>query len=204
MARGLPITGGIVARPHTHVPGRPLLRWGEELRHQTALRRHRNNIAAIAALSCGALVLAPILHPRPAIIWNASASAPLGLYLLSPPHLHVGDMIAARLPAPFATLASTRRYLPAGVPLIKTIMAGPGDIVCGLRRAILINGRHVADRLPADSQERPLPSWSGCRKLGWDQLFLLNADSPRSFDGRYFGFSHRTDVIGRVTLIWRG
>ncbi len=180
------------------------MRWGDDLRHGAALRHDRRTLAVIAALSCGVLAAKPILHGRPTLIWNVSASAPLGLYLLSPPPVRVGDRIAARPPASFARLAADRGYLPVGVPMIKMVMAGPGDIVCGRRSAVLVNGRHVAARLPADSRQRPLPSWSGCKRLGRDDVFLLNADSTRSFDGRYFGFSHRSDLIGRVTLIWRG
>jgi conjugative transfer signal peptidase TraF len=191
-----------VARPPALRPALPLLRCGDALRHRHALRQGRKNLAVIAALSCGALVAGPILHARPALIWNASASVPLGLYLLLPPPPRVGDMVAARPPGPFAPLAAERRYLPVGVPLIKTVTAGPGDTVCGLRSVVLVNGKRVAVRLPADSLQRPLPSWSGCKRLRQDDLFLLNADSPRSFDGRYFGLSRRSDVIGRVTLIW--
>jgi conjugative transfer signal peptidase TraF len=203
MARAPSGMGGIVTSTHSQPPDLPLLRWGDELRHRAALRQYRKNLAVLAALSCGGLVAGPISHPRPVLIWNASASAPLGLYLLSPPPLRVGDMVAARPPARFATLAAARRYLPAGVPLIKTVTATTGDVVCGMGSAILINGERVALRLPVDGLKRPLPSWSGCRRLDHDELLLMNADNPRSFDGRYFGFSHRTDVIGRVALIWR-
>lgn len=184
-------------------PGLPLLRWGKHLRHKAALRQHRKNLAVVSALSCGALVAGLAWHPRPALIWNTSASAPLGLYLLSSPSVRTGDMAASRLPPPFEAFAAERRYIPAGVPLIKKVSAGPGDHVCAAGAAILINRRRVVIRQPLDGAGRPLPSWSVCRKLGRDELFLLMADNPRSFDGRYFGISRRSDIVGRVTLIWR-
>ena len=181
----------------------PLFRWGEELRSRTTLRQYRKNVAAAAALSCVALLVGLAWHPSLTLIWNVSASAPPGLYLLSSPSIRIGDMVAARLPPPFGAFAATRRYLPAGVPLIKKVVAGPGDIVCAAGRSIRIDGRPVALRLSADSAGRPLPTWSGCKRLRYDQLFLLMAGNPRSFDGRYFGISRRSDILGQVTLIWR-
>lgn len=191
-----------MASPLPRAPDLPLFRWGEDLRRRAMLRQYRKNVAA-AALSCGTLLAGLAWHPRPTLIWNASASAPPGLYLLYSPSVRIGDMVAARLPPPFGVLAARRRYLPAGVPLIKKVMAGPGDIVCAAGRSIRIDGRPVALRLSADNAGRPLPTWSGCKRLQQDELFLLMPGNPQSFDGRYFGMSHRLDILGQVTLIWR-
>ena len=46
--------------------------------------------------------------------------------------------------------------------------------------------------------------WSGCRTLRDGELFVLNADVPASLDGRYFGPSLVSSVIGRAVPVWTG
>ncbi|MBL9098740.1 MAG: S26 family signal peptidase [Alphaproteobacteria bacterium] len=152
--------------------------------------------------SCAALGLASVLKPLPLLVWNASASVPVGLYAVSsgtPPK--VRDLVLVRLPEDARRLASGRRYLPFDTPAIKRVVAADGDLVCTVNRAIYINGRRRVDALRRDSQGRVLRPWKGCSRLTGDQIFLLN-DAPASFDGRYFGPSSRTDVIGVLTPLW--
>ena len=40
-----------------------------------------------------------------------------------------------------------------------------------------------------------MPVWQGCRRIGDDELFLMNFDVPDSVDGRYFGPFPRGSVI---------
>ena len=49
---------------------------------------------------------------------------------------------------------------------------------------------------------RALPQWRGCRRLGDDELFLVNADVPNSLDGRYFGPFPKRAVVGLAHPIW--
>lgn len=142
--------------------------------------------------------------PAPRLVWNASASAPIGLYFVSPgAPVRIGDMVVARTPVAVRNLAARRRYLPANVPLVKRIAATRSDIVCAFGQGIFVNGHWVAERRDRDGQGRPMPWWSGCRTLANDELLLLIADSPDSFDGRYFGVTHIGDVIGKAVLLWR-
>src|SRR3546814_15532006 len=46
-----------------------------------------------------------------------------------------------------------------------------------------------------DRLGRPLPFWLGCRIVGPDELFLLNA-APDSLDGRYFGPLPAAGLLG--------
>jgi conjugative transfer signal peptidase TraF len=135
-------------------------------------------------------------------VWNASASAPVGLYRIYP-HSTVarGDMVVAWAPAAARKLAAQRDYLPADVPLVKRVAAVAGDRVCAAGRSILINGRNMPDRRKRDAAGRPMPWWKGCHKLVRGAHFLL-ADSPASFDGRYFGITREQELIGRAVLIW--
>lgn len=111
-------------------------------------------------------------------------------------------MVIARLPDRFRQLAATRRYLPSNVPLVKRVTAAPGDEVCALGHAIFVNGRLAAQRKTADGSGRPMPWWTGCIQLGTGQFFLVMPDSEASFDGRYFGMTEGTDLIGKARLLW--
>jgi len=151
-----------------------------------------------------ATAIAAFASPRaPVLIWNATASAPIGLYELHRTHAVArGDLVLAKPPANALVLAAARDYLPAGVPLVKRIAALSGDDVCSFGKLILINGDPVATRLSADGQGRPLPSWQGCYRLTRNQVFLLMGHVPDSFDGRYFGPIRRSAIGGILRPLW--
>lgn len=142
------------------------------------------------------------LEARPQLIWNASASAPLGLYALSRDTPQRGDFALVRPPPGVRALAAERGYLPANVPMVKRIAAANGDRVCAFGKTIFIDQIAVATRLARDHRRRPLPGWSGCRRLGRDDVFLLMVRIPDSFDGRYFGVTQRTSIIGKLVPLW--
>lgn len=149
------------------------------------------------------VILSAMLPPAPRLVWNASASAPVGLYSVEPgAMLEPGDMALARVPQRYRRLAASRRYLPSNVLLVKRVAAYAGDEVCALGSQVFINGRWAAERRTADATGRLMPSWTGCLVLRGRQLFLL-MDHPSSFDGRYFGPTEGADVIGKATLLWR-
>lgn len=153
------------------------------------------------ALALCAYVASPSSTPaRAAFIWNASASAPIGLYRVTHHRaLSRGDLVLA-VPSPLlAAFAARRSYLPLGVPLVKRIAAVAGDTVCARGNAIFINGRFAAARLAADNQGRLLPVWSGCRTLRSSEVFLLMTDVPNSFDGRYFGPTEVSQIAGTLS-----
>ena len=128
-----------------------------------------------------AIDVSPLLHPSPKLIWNASASVPIGLYALQPDNLlKDGDLVIAKPPEPLATFLAERRYLPRGVPLLKHVAALPGEIVCRHGLVITINGISVASALTRDSAGRLLPVWQGCNKLTPNEAFLLNRAMPNS------------------------
>ncbi|SMF61187.1 conjugative transfer signal peptidase TraF [Allosphingosinicella indica] len=143
-----------------------------------------------------ALSVPSVLTPSPGLLWNASASVPTGLYVVTKrAGWRKGDLVAARLPAASRTLASARNYLPAGLPALKRVAAISPDHLCARSDRLFVNGALVALRRSADRAGRALPHWQGCRRLAPDELLLL-APASHSFDGRYFGPSHRRDIIG--------
>lgn len=181
----------------------PLLAWGETLR--TEKRRRVELRGRIFFVGAGTLILlfSAALPPAPRLVWNASASAPVGLYAVAPGALaEPGEMVVARVPKRYRLLAASRRYLPMNVPLVKRVAAYAGDEVCALGKDIFLNGRWIARRRAVDAAGLPMPWWRGCTILRGRQLFLL-MDSPSSFDGRYFGPTDGDDVIGKARLLWR-
>ncbi|MGX9182123.1 S26 family signal peptidase [Mesorhizobium sp. BHbdii] len=85
---------------------------------------------------------------------------------------------------------------------MKHLAALPSEHVCAFSDAIIIDGEIVARRLATDTQKRPLPWWSGCRKLGRDEVFLLGGEQNRSFDSRYFGPVPAQNIVGRLVPLW--
>src|SRR4051794_28104550 len=95
-----------------------LVRWGEELRrHRSARRQARFRMLAAAAAAAAASVFATLLWPpRPALVWNATASSRIGLYTVgSADKLRRGDTVIARAPGWARTMADERNYLPRAV-----------------------------------------------------------------------------------------
>lgn len=164
-------------------------------------RRLSGFVPHIAGAVIGFTLVAAVLPLPKLLLWNASASAPIGLYRINPfARPAVGDMVAVAPPSALARFMAERHYLPVGVPLLKHVAARPGALICRRDRAVTIDGRTVAVARTSDSHGRPLPVWRGCRVLRTDELFLLNA-APDSLDGRYFGPLPVSGLIGRATPI---
>lgn len=155
-------------------------------------------------VTAAALILgAPESGARPLVVWNATASAPLGFYRIEPATaLHVGDLVLLRPDPASAALFAERGYLPRGVPLLKPIAALSGMRVCEQGGRVSINGVTIATALSVDSRGRRLHPWQGCHVLGTGEVFVLNPAVPASLDGRYFGSSPVHAVLGRAMLLW--
>ncbi|WP_027038491.1 S26 family signal peptidase [Mesorhizobium ciceri] len=163
--------------------------------------RARKTIAA-AAIGLALIGFAGLAQPAPWLVWNASASAPIGLYRVAAGAPARGDLVLVRTPDYVAYLAAQRGYLPRNIPLVKRLAALPTEHVCAFHDAIIIGGDIVARRLKTDAQGRPLPWWNGCRALDRNEVFLLGSDTTRSFDSRYFGPVPAANIIGRLVPLW--
>ena len=137
------------------------------------------------------------------LIWNASASLPTGLYMIRYRVPRRGDLVLVKLPEWARLIADQRGFLPANVPALKRVVAISGDRVCRVDRTISVNAKPIAWVRKTDRFARNLPVWSGCVTLDEKQIFLL-ADHPKSFDGRYFGVTKLTDVLGVARPVWTG
>ena len=150
-----------------------------------------------------ALIVAPMVAQQPplVVVWNASQSVPVGLYLVTKVSPRVGGLVAVRLPPVIATFAARRGYLPTSAYLLKPIAAVAGDLVCRFGKRILVRGVLAGIAEDADADGNAMPSWQGCRILQMGEVFVL-ADHPGSFDSRYFGPLDTASIAGRAILLW--
>jgi conjugative transfer signal peptidase TraF len=160
---------------------------------------------SVAALGAGLAAVLPLNSPF--LVWNASASVPIGLYAVErPTSVRVADLVAVAPPvAPPEALANflaDRGYLPRGVPLLKHVQAVSGQSVCRNGFAVTIDGAAIGEARERDSRGRPLPSWKGCHVVRQDEVFLMNPRSADSLDGRYFGPLPASSVIGHAIPLW--
>jgi conjugative transfer signal peptidase TraF len=162
----------------------------------------RHAVIGSAAGLISVLTVASILAPPDRrLVFNTTASAPLGVYWISRSPPAIGDLALVSPPPGVADWLAQRGYLPSNVPLIKRLAAVGGQHVCARANTILIGGQPVARVLDRDRQGRPLPVWRGCRRLLADEVLLLN-DGPFSLDGRYFGPLRRSSMHGRAHALW--
>ena len=163
----------------------------------------RASLIAVMALATMGIAY-PALTPMPVkLMWNASASAPVGFYTIDfDGPFDVTDLVAVDAPEPLAAFMAERGYLPKGVPLLKRVLGVSGQTVCRTGRAITVDGIEMGEALERDSLGRDLPVWQGCRVIGDDQLFLMNWEVRDSLDGRYFGPIPAASVIGRAVPLW--
>jgi len=157
-------------------------------------------VTALATLGVGY----PALAPMPIkLMWNASASAPIGFYTVEPAdRLTVPELVVVMPPEPLARFMVARGYVGRGVPLLKRIVGLPGQRVCRTGRTITVDGIEMGDALERDRLGRELPIWQGCRVVADGEIFLMNWDVSDSLDGRYFGPIPANSVIGRALPLW--
>ena len=106
-------------------------------------RRRALTVTALAVLGIAA---ASAVDWPLRLIWNATASAPIGFYTVEPAdRIDVPDLVAIMPPEPLAAFMVERGYIALGVPLLKPTM----NLSC-IREAILDLG--VKLRLPLASR----------------------------------------------------
>lgn len=146
----------------------------------------------------------PGLTPMPTkLIWNASASAPIGFYTIDfDGPFEVTDLVAVDAPELLSSFLAERGYLPNGVPLLKRILAVSGQTVCRTNLNITVDHVEVGVALARDRAGRDLPVWQGCRRIQTGEVFLMNWEVRDSLDGRYFGLTSTDQIIGRAIPLW--
>ncbi|MBR0963990.1 S26 family signal peptidase [Bradyrhizobium diazoefficiens] len=154
-------------------------------------------------IAAASLLLSTLGATTPLYIWNASNSVPIGLYRVQPAtQLAVTELVAVQPPDLLAAFLDLNGYLPIGVPMLKRVLALPGQTVCRNGLTIAVDGIDVGDARERDGRGRPLPVWHGCRIVADGDVFVMNWQSAYSLDGRYFGPLPASAVIGRAVPVW--
>ncbi|MBZ9937026.1 S26 family signal peptidase [Mesorhizobium sp. BR1-1-16] len=143
------------------------------------------------------VVITAFIPTQLRLVWNVSASVPVGLYSLSAPRdLAGGDLVAVMPEKALADFLVERGYIGRGAPLLKRVMGLPGQQVCRTGNAIIVDAVRLGDALDRDRMGRVLPTWQGCRRIAAGEIFLMNPAVRDSLDGRYFGSIPARAVIG--------
>ncbi|WP_282129057.1 S26 family signal peptidase [Roseobacter litoralis] len=159
--------------------------------------------AGIAFITVSAIALSTAIDMPAVFLWNASPSAPIGLYRLqSIDHLGPRELVAVAAPDPIAAFIADRGYLPPDIPLLKHVAGLPGQVVCRIGRSITVDGVTMGEAQVTDSFGRPMPVWRGCRRITSDEVFLMNPDAKNSLDGRYFGPIPLNAILAEAIPIW--
>jgi conjugative transfer signal peptidase TraF len=156
----------------------------------------------VVFVSLGALAIAVmLLWTGFGVVFNYTHSAPFGLY-----REQFDSEAAIHGPAPYVFFCPDRRWssmhgepnyrdpmrtCPDGFsPLIKPVVAWPGDLVSVSANGISVNGQMLKNSAPIerDSKGQQLHTFAaGEYRVGPKELWVVSSFSPRSFDSRYFG-----------------
>jgi conjugative transfer signal peptidase TraF len=136
---------------------------------------------------------------------------PRGIYREVDLPLAPGALVSACVPPAGQIVASERHYLGRGAcpgnlaPLVKPVLAGPGDLVDYDARGLSVNGRLIPNTAPYDTDRAGrtlLPHPFGAYRLGPGYYWLFSPHHPRSWDSRYFGPVPESYVIHAVAPLW--
>ena len=157
----------------------------------------------VTTFAAAGLLLSALGGAKPHYIWNASKSVPIGLYRVQPAtQLAVTELVAVLPPDLLAAFLDLNGYLPIGVPMLKRVLALPGQTVCRNGLTIAVDGIDMGQAHERDRRGRPLPAWHGCIVIADGDVFVMNWQSTDSLDGRYFGPLPASAVIGRAIPVW--
>ncbi len=160
-------------------------------------------VIVFTTIAATGLLLSTVEGATPQFIWNASKSVPIGLYRVQPAtQIAVTDLVAIQPPDLLAAFLDLNGYLPIGVPMLKRVLALPGQTVCRIGLTVTVDGIEMGQAHERDGRGRPLPAWQGCRVIADGDVFVMNWQSADSLDSRYFGPLPASAVIGRATPVW--
>lgn len=160
----------------------------------------RRRLLAVVGAAAVVMLAIPVTASSAQFVWNLSPSAPGGLYRIERGNWTVGDRVAVLPSKDLAADLAARGVLQNGKLLIKRVVAAAGDSVCRVESTVFVNDEAVAQARANDSTGEPLPSWQGCMSLNEGQVFLLG-DTAGSYDGRYFGGTRASEIVGRADLL---
>jgi conjugative transfer signal peptidase TraF len=171
-------------------------------RHKTLVLTFGAAIFSLSALSATAMVFG--------IRINTSYSLPLGLYATT--NDSEAELIEFCPAEPFASESASRSYRTRGVacpdgavPLLKPIVARPGDLVIVSHEGISVNG-HLLPKtypVPFDAGGRPLKAWPiGLYGVRAGTVWVASTYNAGSYDSRYMGPIQTSQIRRRLRPLW--
>ena len=139
----------------------PLFAFGETLRRDRRRRRMLRRRGLWLALGVAALGLTIAFPPRPRLLWNASASAPIGLYRVGAGAAPMpGNLVVVWLPEPARRLAAERLLARPPRARPDAIFAANDLIALGVLQALIRAGVRVPDDIAL---------------IGYDDIYFASA-----------------------------
>lgn len=138
-------------------------------------------------------------------IWNDTYSVPKGLYLIVPMgEIERGDYVLFEGTESIRNLAIKREWIKEHTLFLKKVGALYGDTftVDPKTNMFYVNNLYIGMVSEKDSQGRELPRRIHGREIVKPDYFLPVGDSPRSFDGRYFGAQPISTIKHKVIPIF--
>jgi conjugative transfer signal peptidase TraF len=140
---------------------------------------------------------------------NTTNSLPMGIYIITQDE-HA-PLVEFCPQGASSALSSARGYRPPGfcpdgsVPLMKPVIACPGDTVALSAESIRVNGKLMPNTAPrsVDTAGRPLGVWpSGVYAVTPSTVWVASTYHPDSFDSRYFGPIPCGAIRHRLKPLW--
>jgi len=159
----------------------------------------------VAAISAVAIVAIVWPHkPGVAILYNDSASVPLGFWIKTTDKVRVGAVIGFR--PPLAAMPYVTAHMPAYVRaklILKYVAAVGGDQICRSADGMFsVNGHNLGRAMAADRHGNRLPVWQGCETLAGGDVAVFSDHIPDSFDSRFYAAIPAGDIFGVYRPLW--
>lgn len=151
-----------------------------------------------------ALLLFPLTFKSdPKLLYNPSPSAEIGWYGVVPQETYArGDLVAVYLPEAVQMLADERGYLPRGIPVIKSIGAVAGDVICYSSYGLSLPEQPPLRAVLLDRLDRRMPvPEPGCLPVPVGDVVLISRRIETSFDSRYFGSVPTSGILGHAEFL---
>lgn len=131
--------------------------------------------------------------------YQVSSSMPKGWYLSRPiDHLQRGDWVFLSPPSFARVYLLKHHWLPDSGILLKSIQALPGDWVCQQHARLMINEHVAAILVERDIDQHKIEKRTFCQYLTEDEYLVLGISDRRSYDSRYFGPVHRSQILAKA------
>jgi conjugative transfer signal peptidase TraF len=140
---------------------------------------------------------------------NTTDSLPRGIYLITQDQK--APLVEFCPQGVFSALSSVRGYRPPGLcpdgaaPLLKPVVAEPGDAVVLSAEGIRVNGKILPNTAPqrVDTRGRSLETWPlGVYAVAPGTVWVASVHHPSSFDSRYFGPISADMIRHRLRPLW--